>query len=1001
MADRKIKKINEKKLEAFSIGTMGKRVLSKKELEEQRKKEEDEAAAHAFQEFVETFQETPNKTNKVWIKAGTYDAGARKEDTKDKGKLYKPTSRISEMHEKTSAERAQEYARLLSSNDQKPDRLGKKKEKDKKKSNLEMFKEELKMIQEGREERQRYKQAIKTFVPVEPDKDIFKDVMPADIGSFDNGDPNTTNIYLGNVNPHVTEQQLMEVFGRYGPLASIKIMWPRSDEEKARGRNCGFVAFMNRKDGERALKNLNGREVFHYEMKLGWGKCVSIPSYPIYIPPALLELSQPPPPSGLPFNAQQTRRDKELLSAKGINFDDTYITDSDNREAADKILYKAVVKVVIPTDRHLLLLIHRMVEFVIREGPMFEAMIMNKEMHNPMFRFLFENQSPAHVYYRWKLFSLLQGEAQKEWSTQEFRMFKGGSIWKPPPMNIYTQGMPDELVREEVTTEPSRGSLSTTQRTRLEDHLRYLTPERMKIAKAMVFCLEHADAADEICDCIMESLSNETTTVPKKLARIFLVSDILANCAAKIGNASFFRKAFESRLIKIFTYINCTYKSFESRLKAESFKSRISLIFKAWEEWAIFPQDFIEKCNNTFLGVAMNENTSPIEEDLDGAPMSGGENDEDLDGVPLDGAALLKGALLRGLPATNKSATTVESDEEDIDGVPMTEGVSKPVNQMMTAAFVPSRWETVDPDQVVAQAITTSKWDTLDHPQDSINKSPNSTISKNNESQNTTELDGSDESSRGSNEQSSGDTRDMDEERRSRLRSIEVKIMQYQDEIESGQRSIKSGWTMEQQVEHYRRKLLKKAEREREKSPSPVIEKRRKKDKKERSRRSRPRSKSPHSRTRSPSSRKRKQSTSPEHSPAHSRKHYRSSLSPNDRKYVDSPSPSRVKSSNNISPVRSKYGGRVQTPSPPKSSKYESPYSRHRSPTPVRSSRYLQSPSPPRNKHSSPQRSKYRMKSPSPKYRHSRHSPSPVRSSKHSHRDREDVSRKHKHKYKY
>lgn len=41
-----IQKINEKKLEAFSIGTMGKRVLSKKELEEQRKKEEDEAAAH-------------------------------------------------------------------------------------------------------------------------------------------------------------------------------------------------------------------------------------------------------------------------------------------------------------------------------------------------------------------------------------------------------------------------------------------------------------------------------------------------------------------------------------------------------------------------------------------------------------------------------------------------------------------------------------------------------------------------------------------------------------------------------------------------------------------------------------------------------------------------------------------------------------------------------------------------------------------------------------------
>lgn len=56
----------------------------------------------------------------------------------------------------------------------------------------------------------------------------------------------------------------MEIFGKYGPLASIKIMWPRSDEEKARQRNCGFVAFMSRKDGERALKNLNGENIYIY-----------------------------------------------------------------------------------------------------------------------------------------------------------------------------------------------------------------------------------------------------------------------------------------------------------------------------------------------------------------------------------------------------------------------------------------------------------------------------------------------------------------------------------------------------------------------------------------------------------------------------------------------------------------------------------------------------------------------------------------------------------------
>lgn len=50
----------------------------------------------------------------------------------------------------------------------------------------------------------------------------------------------------------------------------------------------------------------------------------------------------------------------------------------------------------------------------------------------------------------------------------------------------------------------------------------------------------------------------------------------------------------------------------------------------------------------------------------------------------------------------------------------------------------------------------------------------------------------------------------MSEERRLKLREIEVKAMQYQDELESGTKSLKSGWTVTQQVEHYRRKLLKK-----------------------------------------------------------------------------------------------------------------------------------------------------------------------------------------------
>lgn len=68
------------------------------------------------------------------------------EDTREKGKLYKPQSRLSELADKlSSAEKAQEYARLLGDKSNRPDRPGKRKEREKKKSNLELFKDELKM----------------------------------------------------------------------------------------------------------------------------------------------------------------------------------------------------------------------------------------------------------------------------------------------------------------------------------------------------------------------------------------------------------------------------------------------------------------------------------------------------------------------------------------------------------------------------------------------------------------------------------------------------------------------------------------------------------------------------------------------------------------------------------------------------------------------------------------------------------------------------------------
>ena len=517
--------------------------MTRKELEEKKKREDNEAAASVYQEFVDTFQNPQSSAvSKTWVKAGVYDAGTRKEDNRDKGKLYKPVPK--HLEDKASSSAA-DYAKMLAVESKKDAALGKKKSQDKKKSNLELFKEELRQIQEEREERHKYKHLARSMVQpsvhnvLEHPEPIYREAAIDTPGSFDNGDPNTTNLYLGNLNPKITEQQLMELFGKYGALASVKIMWPRSEEEKSRGRNCGFVAFMARKDAERALRGLTGKDVMGYEMKLGWGKAVPIMAHPIYVPPSLQQYAMAPPKSGLPFNAQPL--------GDVTNFDNldlkAYITDEEKKKEVDDALYKSIVKVVIPTERPLLMLIHRMIEFVIREGPMFEAIIMNREINNPLYRFLYENDSQAHIYYRWKLFSLLQGDSTTEWREKDFRMFQGSSIWKPPQLNFFSQGMPQELISDDEATEPNKGQLSVAQRNRLEDLIRHLTPERMKIADAMIFCIEHADAADEICECIAESLMNAETAIHKKIARIYLVSDMLHNCTVKVQNASFFRKS--------------------------------------------------------------------------------------------------------------------------------------------------------------------------------------------------------------------------------------------------------------------------------------------------------------------------------------------------------------------------------------------------------------------------------------------------------------------------
>ncbi|KAM3669761.1 U2 snRNP-associated SURP motif-containing protein isoform 4-T4 [Ammospiza maritima maritima] len=839
----------ESKLKAFSIGKMSaaKRTLSKKEQEELKKKEDEKAAAEIYEEFLAAFEGGDGNKVKTFVRGGIVNASKEEHETDEKrGKIYKPSSRFSDQKNQPSQPSNEKPPSLLMIETKKPTLPKnknkqttlpgplKKGEKEKKKSNLELFKEELKQIQEERDERHKTKGRLSRFEPPQSDSDgqrrsmdapsrrnrssgVLDDYAP---GSHDVGDPSTTNLYLGNINPQMNEEMLCQEFGRFGPLASVKIMWPRTDEERARERNCGFVAFMNRRDAERALKNLNGKMIMSFEMKLGWGKAVPIPPHPIYIPPSMMEHTLPPPPSGLPFNAQPRERLK--------NPNAPMLPPPKNKEDFEKTLSQAIVKVVIPTERNLLALIHRMIEFVVREGPMFEAMIMNREINNPMFRFLFENQTPAHVYYRWKLYSILQGDAPTKWRTEDFRMFKNGSFWRPPPLNPYLHGMSEEQETEAFVEEPNKkGALKEEQRDKLEEILRGLTPRKNDIGDAMVFCLNNAEAAEEIVDCITESLSILKTPLPKKIARLYLVSDVLYNSSAKVANASYYRKFFETKLCQIFSDLNATYRTIQGHLQSENFKQRVMTCFRAWEDWAIYPEPFLIKLQNIFLGlvnIMEDKETEEVPDDLDGAPI-----EEELDGAPLED---VDGIPIDAAPIDDLDGVPIKSLDDDLDGVPLDTAEDSKKNEPIFKV-APSKWEAVDESELEAQAVTTSKWELFDQHEESEEEEIQNQEEES-EDEEDTQSSKSEEQHMYSNpikeempdSKSSVKYSEMSEEKRAKLREIELKVMKFQDELESGKRPKKPGQSFQEQVEHYRDKLL---QREKEKE----MERERDRDKKD------------------------------------------------------------------------------------------------------------------------------------------------------------------------
>lgn len=638
-------------MSSFSITRKKTPFQKHREEEEAKKKRAEDETARLYAEFVESFQGDNAPGSKAFVRGGTINP-----NDKLKNEAEGPKSKDGVSVPKKGSRYIPSFIPpSMSAKGKEPDRKKeeeKPKEKDKGKTrNIDHFMEELKHEQELRERRNQERDHWRdgrhneTSIPSSRFDELPDDFDPSGKlpGSFDDGDPQTTNLYVGNLSPQVDENFLLRTFGRFGPIASVKIMWPRTEEERRRQRNCGFVAFMNRADGQAAKDEMQGVVVYEYELKIGWGKSVALPSQAL-----------PAPPPG-----QMAIRSKEGATVILSGPSGPPVTSVPNQNS-ELVLTPNVpdINVTPPEDDHLRHVIDTMALYVLDGGCSFEQAIMERGRGNPLFSFLFELGSKEHTYYVWRLYTFAQGDTLQRWRTEPFIMITGSGRWIPPPLPVpkspehemehgttYAAGRTRRVELERTLTDP--------QRDEFEDMLRALTLERSQIKTAMGFALDNADAAGEIVEVLTESLTLKETPIPTKVARLMLVSDVLHNSSAPVKNASAYRTKFEATLPDIMESFNDLYRGVTGRITAEALKERVLKVLQVWADWFLFSDAYVNGLRATFLRTG-NSGVIPFHSICGDAPeieKRGGAEDSGSGGKINQDAALAmgKGAAMKEL----------------------------------------------------------------------------------------------------------------------------------------------------------------------------------------------------------------------------------------------------------------------------------------------------------------------------------------------------------------
>ena len=117
--------------------------------------------------------------------------------------------------------------------------------------------------------------------------------------------------------------------------------------------------------------------------------------------------------------------------------------------------------------------------------------------------------------------------------------------------------------------------MTDEERENFEEILRNLTLERKSVTDAMIFCLDHSESSAEMAFILLQSFAVTDVPMAKKVARLYLMNDILYNSSTQAVPSWSFRKYFEAILPEVFEYLNISFLSDSEVDKKDAAKDRV------------------------------------------------------------------------------------------------------------------------------------------------------------------------------------------------------------------------------------------------------------------------------------------------------------------------------------------------------------------------------------------------------------------------------------------